>query len=100
MSESAISNLGDSLDLISNMIDAILKKEAEFQKLIAQEIAEQEEPDVFIRTYDRNDTMVKLSLIRFGETEGVSIQVTCLQRMVWTFQETGSWTIFSCPGLM
>ena len=37
MSDSAIQNLSESLDLIECTIEAILKNEAEFQKLIAQE---------------------------------------------------------------
>ena len=40
MSDSAIQNLSESLELMKGTIEAILLKEAEFQKLIAQEIAE------------------------------------------------------------
>ena len=72
MSESAINNLSESLDLISNTIEVILKKEVEFQKLLSQEIAGLEKPEDFVLSYDRNDTMVKLSLILSGETEGIS----------------------------
>ena len=72
MSESAISNLSDSLDLISNTIETILNREAEFQKLISREIARAEEPEEFVLTYERNNTMVKLSLILEGESEGIS----------------------------
>ena len=39
MSQSAVQNLSESLDLIKCTIEAILNKEAEFQKLMAQEIA-------------------------------------------------------------
>lgn len=38
MSASAIQNLSESLDLMKGTIEAILSKEAEFQKLIAQEL--------------------------------------------------------------
>ncbi len=72
MSESAIANLSERLDLISNTIDTILKKEADFQKMLAQEIAHAEKPEEFILSFDRNSTMVKLSLILSGEKEGVS----------------------------
>lgn len=72
MSASAIQNLSESLDLMKGTIEAILNKEAEFQKLIAQEIAAIEDPEEFVRSYNRNQTMVKMSLILTGETEGVS----------------------------
>ena len=49
MSASAIQNLSESLDLIECTIEAILKNEAEFQKLMAQEIAMAEEPGKYIR---------------------------------------------------
>ena len=44
MSQSAVQNLSESLDLIKCTIEAILNKEAEFQKLMAQEIALAEDP--------------------------------------------------------
>ncbi len=72
MSASAIQNLSESLDLLKCTIEAILKKEAEFQKLIAQERAMIENPEEYIRSYQKNQTMVKLSFIRAGETEGIS----------------------------
>ncbi len=72
MSESAIQNLSESLDLIKATIEAILNKEAEYQKLMAQEIARSANPEEYIYSYDKNKTMVKISLIREGETEGVS----------------------------
>ncbi|WP_434311394.1 hybrid sensor histidine kinase/response regulator [Hominifimenecus sp. rT4P-3] len=72
MSESAIQNLSESLDLIQSTIEAILQSEAEFQILIAQEIARVEDPEAYVRTFEKNQTMAKLSLIRTGKTEGVS----------------------------
>ena len=72
MSDSAIQNLSESLDLMKGTIEAILLKEAEFQKLIAQEIADLEDPERFVCAYDMNQTMVKMSLIFSGEEEGVS----------------------------
>ncbi len=72
MSASAISNLNESLDLIKCTIESILDKEAEFQKLMAQEMAMREEPEEYIRTYVKNQTMVKISFIREGKTEGIS----------------------------
>ena len=72
MSESAIQNLRESLELIKCTIEAILKNEAEFQKLIAQEIADADQPQEYVRNYKKNQTMVKMSLILTGETEGIS----------------------------
>ena len=72
MSESAIHNLNASLDLIKNTIKLILVKETEFQMLIAQEIAASDDSYEFIRSYERNQTMVKMSVILSGETEGIS----------------------------
>lgn len=72
MSSSAIHNLNESLVLIRGTIEAILVKESEFQKLIAQEIATLDEPEEFVSSYNRNQTMVKMSLILEGKTEGVS----------------------------
>ncbi len=72
MSMSAIHNLNASLDLIKNTIESILVKETEFQMLIAQEIASSGDPYEFIRSYESNRTMVKMSIILSGETEGIS----------------------------
>ncbi len=72
MSDSAVQNLSESLDLIQCTIEAILRKEAEFQKLIAKETALAADPEAYIRSYEKNDTMVKLSLILSGEESGVS----------------------------
>ena len=72
MSESAIQNLSESLDLMKGTLEAILQKEAEFQRLVAQELAAKDDPMEFIRSYDKNKTMVKMSLIMAGETEGIS----------------------------
>ncbi len=72
MTDSAIQNLSESLDLIQSTIEAILKNEAEFQTLVAKEIAKVEDPEEYIRGYEKNRTMVKLSLIMAGKSEGVS----------------------------
>ena len=45
MSSAAIQNLSESLDLIQYTIEAILRSEADFQTLIAQEIARAEDPE-------------------------------------------------------
>ncbi len=72
MSQSAIGNLSESLNLLKGTIEVLIKREAEYQELIAKELAMMEHPEEFIRSYDRNDTIVKLSLIFSGEEKGIS----------------------------
>lgn len=72
MAASAIDNLSESLNLIGGTIGAVLNKEAEFQQLIAQEVAATDDPEAFIRSYNKNKSMVKMSLLLSGETEGIS----------------------------
>lgn len=72
MSESAVQNLDESLRLIKSTIEAILNQEAEYQKLMAQEIAESDNLEEHITHYSENQTMVKISLINIGETEGIT----------------------------
>ncbi len=72
MSSSAIYNLRESLTLIKGTVEAILTKEAEFQRLIAQEIAASQDPEEFVRSYRRNRTMVKMAIVMTGEMEGIS----------------------------
>ncbi len=72
MSASAIQNLSESLNLLQCTIEAILENEADFQKMIAQRIAASEDPKQYICVYDRNERMVKISLILEGQAEGVS----------------------------
>ncbi len=72
MSASAIQNLSESLDLIECTIEAILNKEAEFQTMMAQKVAVADDPKEYIESYSKNQTMVKISLIRAGETQGIS----------------------------
>ena len=69
MSQSAIQNLSESLDLIQCTIEVILNNEAEFQQLLAQEIARTENPEEYIRAYEKNKIVAKISLILLGETE-------------------------------
>lgn len=72
MSEAAIQNLNESLDLLQCTIEAIMNKDAEFQKLMAQEIARGENPEDYVRSFQKNQTVVKIALILAGETEGIS----------------------------
>lgn len=72
MSASAVQNLNETLDLIKCTIEAILNREAEFQQLMAQEIAVAEDPESRIRSYHGSQSMAKVSLILKGNTEGIS----------------------------
>ena len=72
MADSAIQNLSESLDLIQCTIEAVLRNEAEFQRMIARELAQVEDPEAYIQSVENNQTIVKLSLIRVGETQGIS----------------------------
>ncbi len=72
MSTGAIQNLSESLELIQCTIEAILGNQAEFQKLIAKEVARAEDPEAYVLAYENNRTMSKISLILSGETQGVS----------------------------
>lgn len=72
MSKSAINNLSESLQLIKDTVEVLYKREAEFQKIIAEELSVMNDPDDFILSYNKNNTMVKLSLIPVGASEGIS----------------------------
>ena len=72
MSASAIQNLSESLDLIQSTIEAILHSQSDFQALIAQEVAREDDPEAYIRAFVKNQALTKLSLIPAGETEGIS----------------------------
>ena len=54
MSDAAIQSLSESLDLIECTIEAILRSEVEFQTLIAQKIAQTEDPEAYIQAYEKN----------------------------------------------
>lgn len=72
MSDSAVQNLSESLDLIKSTIEAIQIKQTEYQKLMAQELASEENLEEHLRFYADGQTMVKVSLICSGESEGIS----------------------------
>ncbi|MCI9596210.1 MAG: response regulator [Firmicutes bacterium] len=72
MSQSAVDNLSESLELLEGTVQAILKKETEFQKLLAEEIANADDPGQFIQSYSMNRTMVKISVISSGKDKGIS----------------------------
>lgn len=72
MSDSAIQNLSESLDLIKCTIESIFNNETEFQMLIAQELARVDNPEEYVLNYEKNRTIAKISLIMAGQTQGVS----------------------------
>lgn len=72
MSASAIGNLSESLDLLQGTIETILQMEAENQKQVAKELSMTDDPEEYIRSYDRNNAMVRVSLLDEGAAEGSS----------------------------
>ena len=72
MSDAAVQNLTESLDLIKSTIEAIRNKEAEFQKIMAADMASRGEQEDYVRDFTCNDSMVRVSFIRAGEQEGIS----------------------------
>ncbi|MCM1156697.1 MAG: hybrid sensor histidine kinase/response regulator, partial [Roseburia sp.] len=72
MSEAAISNLSENLDLISNTIETLVNQQVNVQKMIAEELAYAENPKDIVCSYGVNDTIVKLSILLVGEKEGIS----------------------------
>lgn len=72
MEASATQNLNESLNLIECTIEAMLNKEAEYQGMMAQGIAAMADPEEYVRSYEKSETMVRIALIRVGETEGIS----------------------------
>ena len=72
MSNSAIQNLSETLELITCTIESTLENEAEFQVVLANEIARSDDPLEYVQSFQNNKFMVKYSLILSGETTGVS----------------------------
>ena len=72
MSESAIQNLSESLGMIKHTVEAILDNEADFQVMIAKEVASARDPEAYVRSYEKNEMIVKVSLVKPGEERGVS----------------------------
>ncbi len=72
MADSATQNLNESLNLIECTLEAMLNKEAEYQRLMAQGVAAMEEPEEYVRSFTKSETMVRIALIRAGEIEGIS----------------------------
>ncbi|MCI8371199.1 MAG: response regulator [Lachnospiraceae bacterium] len=72
MSSSAIQNLNENLDLIKCTIESMIIKDADYQKLMAKDLATRDNYEAIIRNYRKNHTMVKISMIPAGETTGIS----------------------------
>lgn len=100
MSASAIQNLSESLDLIECTIEAVLNKEAEYQRLMAQEIAQSENPREYICTYQKSQTMVKISLICAGRPRVYPIQENCFLKRIWIFPGEKWWMDWQFLGLI
>ena len=72
MSQSAIANLSESLELIKGTVEVLLEREAQYQKMMAQELAIAENPEELVHSYDMNGTAVRISLVYTGHTKGIS----------------------------
>lgn len=72
MSDAAIRNLNENLDLMQNTVEAIMRSEAEFQELIASEIAQSADPSTYVLGLENNGTTSKMSVVMEGKDEGVS----------------------------
>lgn len=72
MSASAISNLGESLDLIQGTIETIFRMEAEHQELMAEELSALEAPEEYVRGWEGNSTMARIALLEEGASDGIS----------------------------
>ena len=72
MSQSAVSNLNESLELIKDTVEIVFNNEAEYQKLIAEELAVMEDPEEFIRHYKSSSLIIRLSLVFTGDEQGIS----------------------------
>ena len=72
MSDAAIQNLNENLNLMLNTVEAIMRSEAEFQQLVAEEIAAAPDPSSYVLNLRNNDTTSKLSVVLAGEEAGAS----------------------------
>jgi len=72
MSNAAILNLSETLDLIQTTIEAILRSQSDFLALTASEIARSADPEQYVLAYESNQTLTKLSLIPAGQSAGIS----------------------------
>lgn len=72
MSEAAISNLNENLNLMKSTIEVIFQSEANFQRVTAQELAEADDPIATITHIPNGEAASLISYVPSGATEGVS----------------------------
>ncbi|MEC4175542.1 ATP-binding protein [Adlercreutzia sp. R7] len=72
MSDAAIRNLNENLNLMQNTVEAIMRSEAEFQQLIADEIGQAPDPLTYVLNLRNNETTSKMSVVLNGQAEGLS----------------------------
>ena len=87
MSEAAIQNLSESLDLIQYTIEAIFRNQTEFQELIAGEAAAAKDPAEYIRTFQKNETMGRWRLFRQERRKAYPTQGRYFPRKIWIFPQ-------------
>ena len=74
MSAAAIRNLNENLNLIENTVEAIMRSEAEFQQLIAEEIAAAPDPEDYVLNLRNNDTTAMVWVVWDGLARGLSTE--------------------------
>lgn len=72
MSDAAISSLNENLNLMKSTVEAIFRSEADFQRLTAEELAEESDPLTAITHIRGGDLASCISLVPVGASEGVS----------------------------
>jgi len=72
MSEAAIQNLNENLNLMGNTVEAIMRSEAEFQLLTAEEIAQAKDPQGYIRSLRTSESASKFSFVPHDQEQGIS----------------------------
>ncbi len=72
MSNSAINNLSESLDLMKGTVEMLLKSQQEFQEFLATELSDEEDLEKSIQNYDITENITNISVIVEGRSVGVS----------------------------
>ncbi len=72
MSDSAIANLNENLNLMKSTIEVIFQSEADFQQVTAEELAEAEDPLAMVTHIPGGKMASLISLVSAGANEGIS----------------------------
>lgn len=72
MSDAAISNLNENLNLMKSTIEAIFDSEADFQKITAEELAATDDPTDVVAHIPMGESATLVSIVPEGEKSGIS----------------------------